>query len=404
MSRNPQPTPAPVWRAPGMPALLVLTAAGFAGFAALFPVVPMWAVSGGANEAGAGLVNGLLLAVTVMAQPFVPRMLNRLGTGRVLAAGLIFLGVPPLLFLVSDQLGWILLLSAFRGIGFGILTVAGSTVVANLVPRAQHGAAIGAYGAAIAVPQVILIPAGPWLVDSVGFWVVFALGSLPILGISSAPRLARILREQAAARAVQPSTDAIPLAVGKGSLRRVLFGSLLRPMILLSGVTLAGGALITFAPQMSSTAALTTGGARATHSQRGSDPLGCWRLSRSARREAIPVATRPAVCHRAHPHRHFGRESRGHQGRSVPDRHDTCGCGLRGTAEPDPSAISCRRATRAVRHCKRCVEHRIRPGNSCGFGAHRHPRSRVLLPTCTSGGSGYIACHPSVGLTWWPAR
>ena len=243
-----------------MPALLVLTAAGFAGFAALFPVVPMWAVSGGANEAGAGLVNGLLLAVTVMAQPFVPRMLIRLGTGRVLAAGLIFLGVPPLLFLVSDQLGWILLLSASRGIGFGILTVAGSTVVANLVPRAQHGAAIGAYGAAIAVPQVILIPAGPWLAESVGFWAIFALGSLPILGISSAPRLARILREQAAARAVQPSTDAIPLAVENKSLRRLLFGSLLRPMILLSVVTLATGALITFAPQMSSTVALTTGG------------------------------------------------------------------------------------------------------------------------------------------------
>ncbi len=243
-----------------MPALLVLTAAGFAGFAALFPVVPMWAVQGGANEAGAGLVNGVLLLVTVMTQPFVPRMLTRLGTGRVLSAGLVLLGLPALFFLVSDQLGWILLLSALRGIGFGILTVAGSTVVANLVPRAQHGAAIGAYGAAIAVPQVILIPAGPLLADSVGFWAIFALGTLPILGISSAPRLARILREQAAARAIQPSTDANPLAVQNRSLRRLLFGSLLRPMILLSGVTLAGGALITFAPQMSSTAALTTGG------------------------------------------------------------------------------------------------------------------------------------------------
>jgi len=218
------------------------------------------AVHGGANEAGAGLVNGVLLLVTVMTQPFVPRMLSRLGTGRVLAAGLVFLGVPPLLFLVSDQLGWILLLSVLRGIGFGILTVAGSTVVANLVPRAQHGAAIGAYGAAIAVPQVILIPAGPWLADSVGFWAIFALGVLPILGISSAPRLARVLREQKAERAIQPPTDAIPLAVGNGSLRRLLLSSLLRPMILLSGVTLAGGALITFAPQMSSSAALTTGG------------------------------------------------------------------------------------------------------------------------------------------------
>ncbi|EPR75849.1 transmembrane transport protein [Leifsonia rubra CMS 76R] len=243
-----------------MPALLVLTASGFAGFSALLPVVPLWAVSGGSNEAGAGLVNGVLLLATVMTQPFVPRLLIRLGTGRVLAAGLALLGVPPLLFLLSDQLSWILLLSVVRGIGFGILTVAGSTVVANLVPRAQHGAAIGAYGAAIAVPQVILIPVGPWLSDSVGFWAIFALGSLPILGISSAPRLARVLRAQDAERSLQPPTDTtLTVKCGK-SPRRQLAASLLGPMLLLGGVTLAGGALITFAPQMSSAPAATAGG------------------------------------------------------------------------------------------------------------------------------------------------
>lgn len=256
---NLSPAPLPVWRAPGMPALLVLTAAGFGGFAALLPVAPLWAVHGGANEAGSGLVNGLLLLLTVMTQPFVPRLLNKLGTGRVLAAGLALLGIPPLLFLVSDDLGWILLLSGLRGIGFGILTVAGSTVVANLVPRAQHGAAIGAYGAAIAVPQVILIPAGPLLADSAGFWAVFALGTLPLLGISSAPRLARVLREQEATRALLPSTGATPTVGGHQTGRRQLFSSLVRPMMLLSGVTLAGGALITFAPQMSFSPVLTAG-------------------------------------------------------------------------------------------------------------------------------------------------
>ena len=242
-----------------MPALLVLTAAGFGGFAALVAVAPLWAVHGGANEAGAGLVNGLLLLVTVMTQPFVPRLLARWGTGRVLATGLALLGLPSLLFLFSDQLGWILLLSALRGIGFGILTVTGSAVVANLVPQVQHGAAIGAYGAAIAVPQVILIPAGPLLADSIGFWTVLALGTLPILGISSAPRLARVLREQAAERALRPPTVATLIVAGNGSQWRMLVASLLRPMMLLSGVTLAGGALITFAPQMSSSPAATAG-------------------------------------------------------------------------------------------------------------------------------------------------
>ena len=61
-----------VWREPGMPALLLLTAAGFSGYAALLPVAPLWAVHGGADAAGSGFVNGLLLLATIATQPFVP--------------------------------------------------------------------------------------------------------------------------------------------------------------------------------------------------------------------------------------------------------------------------------------------------------------------------------------------
>ncbi|QYH37064.1 MFS transporter [Salinibacterium sp. M195] len=244
-----------------MPALLVVTAAGFGGFSVLLPIAPLWASQGGATEAGSGLVNGLLLLVTVMTQPFVPRLLHHFGTGRVLGIGLALLGAPALLLLFSDQLAWILPISAVRGIGFGILTVTGSTVVANLVDRAQHGAAVGLYGAAIAVPQVLLVPTATLLADTVGFWAVFALGALPLLGISSAPRLARVLREQAAARDLLPPTGSTPIASSDGgkSQRWMLAGRLLRPMMLLSGVTLAGGALLTFAPQMSSSPATTAG-------------------------------------------------------------------------------------------------------------------------------------------------
>jgi MFS family permease len=102
------------------------------------------------------------------------------------------------------------------------------------------------------------------LAESVGFWTVFALGTLPLLGISSAPRLARVLRQQEAGRALLPPTAATPLPNGSGggggSPLRLLVSSLLRPMLLLAGVTLAGGALITFAPQMSSVPAATAGG------------------------------------------------------------------------------------------------------------------------------------------------
>lgn len=242
-----------------MPALLSLTAAGFSGYAALLSVAPLWAVRGGADAAGSGLVNGALLLATVLTQGLVPRLLERFGTTRVLGVGLLLLGGPSLLLLVSDQLGWILAWSVVRGIGFGILTVTGSAAVALLVPPARHGAAIGAYGAAIAVPQLVILPASPWLADAAGFWAVFALGTLPLLGIAATPRLARALHEQHPSRTGGAASPSARPGAG-GTARWRIPPGLLAPMILLLGVTLAGGALITFAPQFSSVPAATAGG------------------------------------------------------------------------------------------------------------------------------------------------
>ena len=259
MNPSGKPTSLPVWRERGMPALLMLTAAGFAGYAVLLPVAPLWAVEGGADEAGAGLVNGVLLFVTILTQGFVPRLLRRFGAALVLGVGLALLGGPSLLQLLSDDLWWILVLSAVRGIGFGILTVCGSAAVAHLVSPDRHGAAIGVYGAAIAVPQVFLLPIGPWLADTVGFWAVFALGTLPLLGIGFAPALAHAWHDTI--DTPDHPGDGTVGAVGDSTGRRQWMPrGLLRPMLLLLAVTLAGGALITFAPQMVSTPAAPTGG------------------------------------------------------------------------------------------------------------------------------------------------
>ncbi|WP_424346789.1 MFS transporter [Kocuria sp. CH-021] len=230
-----------VWRAPGMPLLLTMTALGFSGYAALLAVAPLWAVRGGADAVGAGLVNGVLMLFTVLTQLFVPRALRRFGWGPVLVTGMLLLGLPALAHGASAALGPTLALSAVRGLGFGVLTVTGSALVAELVEPQRRGKAIGAYGLAIAGPQVLFLSAGPWIAEQLGFWVVFALASLPAAAVVPAVGLARML-------------DHVPEAVDA----RAPYLSLLPPMGLLLGVTLAGGALITFMAQMSSSAVLTT--------------------------------------------------------------------------------------------------------------------------------------------------
>lgn len=225
--------------------LLIMSFLGFCGYAALLPVAPLWAVHGGADEAGSGLVNGVFMALTVLTQLVVPASLRRFGWGPVMAAGMLLLGLPSLLHLLSDALPVVLALAVVRGMGFGVLTVTGSAVVADLVPAGQRGRAVGVYGLAIASTQMGLLPAAPWLAENVGFWLVFALGALPALGAPAALSLARVLHDQPAP---------------EDSGERAPYARMIRPMLLLLAVTLAGGALITFTAQMSTSSALTVVG------------------------------------------------------------------------------------------------------------------------------------------------
>lgn len=237
---------------PGMPAVLTMTVVGFAGYAALLAVAPLWAVHGGADTGGAGLVNGVLLLVTVLTQSVVPAALRRVGWGPVLVTGLVFLGGGALLHLSTAALGPTLAFSAVRGVGFGILTVAGSAAVAELTDPSRRGAAVGLYGLAIAVPQVVLLPTGPWVAERVGFWVVFLVAALPLVGVPPALSLARTIRTlpqpagPTGGSVTGAATGSTPTPRGRDSV------ALLRPMFLLIGVTLAGGAVISFAPQMTS--------------------------------------------------------------------------------------------------------------------------------------------------------
>jgi MFS family permease len=238
-----------------MAPLVVMTCAGFSGYAVLLTVAPLWAVEGGATTAGSGLVNGVLLLFTVLTQLLVPRALRSFGWGPVLAVGLGLLGVPGVLLSLSDGLGVVLGLSAVRGVGFGVLTVTGSAAVAALVDAKRRGEAIGAYGLAVAVPNLVLLPAGPWIAESVGYWVAFTLSALPLAGIPAALRLASALR--LSAPDLHPGMTASPDPRDPES---AAYRRLLRPMLLLLAVTLAGGAVITFTPQMVDSPSVAAGG------------------------------------------------------------------------------------------------------------------------------------------------
>jgi predicted MFS family arabinose efflux permease len=223
---------AALWRQPAMRALAATTALGFASYFLTLASLPAYAVSGGADADIAGVVTAVFLTVTVLVQSTVPALTARFGPGPVLAVGLVALGAPSPLYAVDDGLVWLSAIAVVRGAGFGVLTVLGAVLAAQVAPPERRGEAIGLYGLGIAVPNLLAVPVGVALVlDGQVAWLAW-LSAVPLLALPLVPGLVRAVRGEPAG----------------GTSSRAAALAALPPSIVLLVVTLAGGGLVTFLP------------------------------------------------------------------------------------------------------------------------------------------------------------
>jgi MFS family permease len=246
----------PLWRLPAVRQLLVVSLLGFMSFCLTLASLPTWAVQGGASRATAGLVTTVMLVTTVLTQALVPAVITRFGSGPALALGLLLLGAPAPLLALSDQLPLLLVVSAVRGIGFALLTVIGATLTSAAAPPERHGESVGLYGLAIALPNLVGVPAGVALTQSGHFAVAATLAASPVLAVPSALRVGGRPAVDAGAGPVAVAAAAAD-PEGEVSHRRVLIAAL-APSFVLLVVTAAGGGLVTFLPIQRPSGALAT--------------------------------------------------------------------------------------------------------------------------------------------------
>lgn len=234
------PTLRPRLISPALLRVFVAALGGMTSFFLLLSVAPLYAVSGGAGEVGAGATTAALLLSTVAAELAVPRLVARFGHRLVFAAGLLLLGAPTLVLLTSDHLALILAVTAVRGAGFGVVVVQGSALVASMVPGSRRGEGLGLFGVVIGVPGVLALPFGVFLVGLVGYPPVFVAGGLAaIAGLVAVSGL--------------PGREPAP-ADGVGVLAGLRSMSLLRPALVFAAAAVAGGVVVTFVPLAASSA------------------------------------------------------------------------------------------------------------------------------------------------------
>jgi predicted MFS family arabinose efflux permease len=230
------PSVVSLWRMGETRALAGATFVGFSGLFLTLACLSSYAVSGGASDSYAGLVITALLATTVATQVFVTALIRQIGEVRAAVLGLVLLGLPSPLYLVSHEFWPLVAVSIIRGTGFGIVAVVCSLLAAQIAPTERLGEALGIYGLSIATASVVCVPIGVALTASGNFAIVAGLALCPLLG---APLVLRVA-QHANTRRTTGSAQAVD--------RRQAIRASLLPAVLLTVVTLAGGGLTTFLP------------------------------------------------------------------------------------------------------------------------------------------------------------
>ncbi|ADD44589.1 MFS transporter [Stackebrandtia nassauensis] len=218
--------------------MMVASLGAFTNVMALLSVVPLWSADAGTSASGVGAITATMMGATVALQLGMGGLLRRFALRHLFAVGALLLGVPTFGYLLSTDLAWVLAVSAVRGFGFGMVTVAGSALAAELVPAVQRGRAIAAYGVAIGVSQFGSLPLAVSMAERIGYDTVFVFTA--VAAILAAPAMW--------AQSGKRVDDITPVDEASGDGVRQRLWAMSGPFTVMTAVACALGGMFTFIP------------------------------------------------------------------------------------------------------------------------------------------------------------
>jgi predicted MFS family arabinose efflux permease len=213
--------------------VLAGAAGAFLAFNLLFSVVPLVAERDG-GDLGAGLATGVFMIATVLGQLAVKRLVRKVPHREAFVLGVFLIGIPAVLYPVTDEFVFVLAVTALRGIGFGLCTVIATVLVIAHTQPSRRGSALGLFGLMSSGSTVFAPSLGLLLLDHWGN-AVFVICAAVAVVFAPAVLLSR------------------PPELGAGALsstyRQMLSSaSLRRPLLVLLPGTLLFGGVYSFIP------------------------------------------------------------------------------------------------------------------------------------------------------------
>ncbi|MGH9296345.1 MAG: MFS transporter [Acidimicrobiales bacterium] len=128
-------------------ALSVSAFAEWGGASAVLPLLPVYLAHRGSSVTMVGLTMAAFFAAAVLVQYPIGRLSDRIGRKKIQVGGLVAYSVATVLFAFVSAPFAALAFRALQGAGTGVVDVANSATIGEVVPEAQRGRAFGAlYG------------------------------------------------------------------------------------------------------------------------------------------------------------------------------------------------------------------------------------------------------------------
>lgn len=206
----------------------------------LLPALPIYIVQLGGQESDVGLIMGTFTVTSVLLRPFVGRGVDNWQRKAFLLLGAAIFMLASLLYGLASSVPLLFLVRAFHGAGIACFTTAASTYIADIVPAARRGAAMGFYG----MFSNIAMSVGPVLGGILmrGYTMAVLFGASAAAGLFSLSVVA-LLREPRRPDSARPA--------GRSN-QPLINRSALFPSLIMFSLSLTYGTVLSFLPLLAS--------------------------------------------------------------------------------------------------------------------------------------------------------
>jgi MFS family permease len=146
----------------------------FLSFYLLLATLPTYVERVGGSEAAVGFVLGLFSVSAVLVRPTAGQQSDRLGKRSLMAGGAAVLLLSSALYAGASSVAALSALRLVHGLGWGVFSTASSALVADIVPPARRGEAVGYFGMFGSAAMAFGPALGVQIVRTLDFPLLFA--------------------------------------------------------------------------------------------------------------------------------------------------------------------------------------------------------------------------------------